>query len=227
MFSEIRKTLCIVMSGFLVLTPMLPAQQADSGTAPVPSQVLNAHAVFVSNGGGSNYFDLFSGGPNRAYNTFYKQLKQTHQYELVGSPAEADLIFQIRAIAPAVSGLHDTVSYNPQVILTIRDPRTNAVLWSESANVRPFGTKSRRDRQFDKSVAVLVDKLAQATGQPLTDTQTKAIAANSKMPSFSKVFLVSAIAGAAAFTAWGIYRVSNPPKLNPPLTPTLPTPTVP
>ena len=209
MLSELRRVLCIVMSGFLVCTPMLGAQQTGAGDAPVPAQVLEAHSVFVSNGGGSNYFEDFGGGTNRAYNTFYKQLKQMQKYELVSSPADADLILEIRAIAPETSGYHDTVSYNPQVILTVRDPKTNVVLWQESANVRAYGTKSRRDRQFDQSVAVLVDKLALVTGQPLTEAQTKAIAENSKMPTAEKVFIAAAIAGAAAITAVGIHMATS------------------
>lgn len=227
MFSEIRRTLSIVMSGFLVFTPMLPAQQTSPGTAPVPPQVLDAHTIFVSNGGGGNYFEIFGGGTNRAYNTFYKMLKQTGQYELVSSPGEAELIFEIRAIAPEASGYHDTVSYNPQVILTIRDPRTNAVLWTESANVRTFGTKSRRDRQFDQSVAVLVDKLALVTGKPLTEAQTKAVAGNSKMPTADKVFIAAAIAGGAAITAVGIHMATSQHQPTLPSVPTPPTPPFP
>lgn len=227
MLSKLRRVLCIVMSGFLVFTPMSGAQQTGSDSAPVPPQVLNAHTVFVSNGGGSNYFEDFGGGTNRAYNTFYKQLKQMQKYELVSSPGDADLIFEIRAIAPETSGYHDTVSYNPQVILTVRDPRTNAVLWTESANVRAIGTKSRRDRQFDQSVAVLVDKLALVTGQPLTEAQTKAIAGNSKMPTAEKVFIAAAIAGAAAITAVGIHMATSQHQPTLPSTPTPPTPPFP
>jgi len=227
MFSEFRSTLSLLLSGLLVLAPVLPAQQPDSSAAPVPPQVLNARTVFVSNGGGSNYFEIFSGGANRAYNTFYKMLKRTGHYELASSPAEADLIFEVRAIAPATSGPQDIVSYNPQIILTVRDPRTNAVLWTESANVRAFGTKKRRDRQFYQSVAVLVDKLAVVTGQPLTESQTKAIAGNSKMPTAEKVLIVSSIAGIAAFTAWGIHRATSQHKLTPPTLPTQPTPPFP
>lgn len=222
MFSGLRNPLHFVLPWLLVLSPALVAQQSESGAAPVPPQFLQAQTIFVANAGGSTYFDIFNGGPNRAYNTFYTELKHTKRYELVGSPAQADLIFEIRAIAPEASGVDDSPSYNPQVVLTVREPKTNAVLWSESANVRAFGTKGRRDRQFDQSVAVLVDKLAQATGQPLTDTQTKAIAANSRIPTAAKVFLISGIAGAVAMTAWGIHRINNPPKLNSPPTPTLP-----
>lgn len=227
MFSKLCAPLVLVLSSLVILAPALTAQQTDSGAAPIPPQVLNAHTVFVANGGGSNYFEIFNGGPNRAYNTFYKMLKQTRHYELVSSPEQADVLFEIRAIAPAASE-NDTITYNPQVVLTIRDPKTNAVLWTESANVRAFGTKSRRDRQFDQSVAVLVDKLAVVTGQPLTEAQTRAIAGNSKMPTAEKVLIVSGIAGAAAITAVGIHMATNPPKMPPmPTVPTPPNPVIP
>lgn len=221
MLSGLRNSLVLLLSSALVLTPMLPAQQTNTGAAPVPPQLMTAHAVFVSNGGGSNYFDMFDGGPNRAYNSFYSEVKKTGRYELVSSPSAADVIFEIRAIAPAVSW-NDTPSYNPQVVLTVRDPKTSAVLWTASANVRAIGTKGRRDKQFDQCVAVLVDELAQVTGQPLTEAQTKAIDSNSRMSTGAKVFLFSAIGAGAALTAWGIYRINNPPKLTPPPMPSLP-----
>lgn len=223
MFSALRSSLCLVLSAVMVLTPALYAQQANSAAAPVPPQVLHAHTVFVANGGGSNYFRIFNGGPNRAYNTFYRLLKQTRHYELVSSPSQADLIFEIRAIAPAVSDGNDDVSYNPQVVLTIRDPKTNAMLWSERANLRFFGTRRHRDRQFDQSVGVLVDELAQVTGQPLSAAQTKAIADNSRIPTADKVFIGVGIAGAVAITAFGLHAVLNPKKLTPPPVPPPPT----
>ena len=222
MFSATGKVLSFVVCSALVLTPVLPAQQASNSAAPIPPQILSAHSVFVSNGGGSNYFEIFDGGPNRAYNTFYSQLKKIGHYELVSSPSEADLIFEIRAIAPATSGPHDITDYNPQVILTIRDPKTNVTLWTASANVRAIGTKKHRDKDFDDSVAVLVDELAQVTGQPLTTAQVKAVESNSKMPTAAKVFIISAVAGAAAMTAYGIHMIENPPKVTPPPTPSEP-----
>ncbi|MGH9588087.1 MAG: hypothetical protein ACRD3F_14125, partial [Acidobacteriaceae bacterium] len=125
------------------------------------------------------------------------------------------------------SGTHDIVSYNPQVVLTVRDPKTNAVLWTERANVRAIGTKSRRDRQFDESVSVLVDKLAQVTGQPLTESQTKAIVANSKMPLADKVFIGAAIGGAAAIAIVGIHMATSQHQPTLPSVPTTPTPPFP
>jgi hypothetical protein len=221
MISTSRNVLCIVLAWLIALAPALPAQEASPSPAPIPAQIASAHAVFVSNGGGSNYFTIYSGGPDRAYNTFYADLQTAGRYQLVGSPSEADLIFEIRSISPAVGAEHGAVSYNPQLILSILDPKTHTVLWTTSANVRAIGTQKGRDRKFDASVSVLMDKLGQITGQPLSPAQLKAISSNSRMPTAAKVFIVVAIAAAVGLTSYGIYRVTHQPSLPP-----LPQPTV-
>lgn len=221
MLSELRKSLCISLGVFLAFAPALPAQQAASGAAPIPVQIARAHAIFVSNGGGPNYYDIFTGGPDRAYNTLYADLQKTGRYQLLDAPGNADLIFEIRAIAPMVGDVGN-VAYNPQLILSIIDPRTHAVMWTTTANVRAIGTKKRRDRQFDASVAVLMDKLAEITGQPLTTAQMKAINANTRTPTAVKVILIAGLAAGVALTAYGVYRVTHPPQLQ---MPTLPSQT--
>lgn len=224
MFDSVRRFLCLALAWFLVVIPTAQAQQPMSATgAPVPAQILSAHSVFVSNGGGSNFFEMFTGGPDRAYNTFYADLETANRYQLVGAPAQADLIFEIRAIAPTLS-TDDAVDYNPQLILSVRDPKTSTVLWTTRANVRAFGAQKRRDRQFDQCVAVLVDKLGQVTGQPLSREQQKEVSDNSRMhmPTAAKVFIFVGIAAAAAFAAYGAYRVTHPPTLPMPNQPALP-----
>lgn len=227
MLAAPQRSLCVFLALFLAIAPAVPAQQsstaapvppAAASVAPIPQQILSARAVFISNGGGSNYFDLFSGGADRAYNTFYADIQRSGRYELVASPAQADLIFQVKAIAPMV-GYGDDTGPNPQVVLSIQDPKTNTVLWTTRANVRAIGTKKRRDRQFDESVGVLVDKLAQVTGQPLTAEQMKAVNANSRMSRAEKILIVVSIAAAVGLTTFGIYRATHPPALQMPTPP--------
>jgi hypothetical protein len=223
MLDTLKNSLCIVLAWFLVVIPTVPAQQPPSlPAAPVPPQVLSAHTVFVSNGGGGNYFDIFTGGPDRPYSTFYADLQKANRYQLVSSPAQADIIFEIRGIAPAVDEGKGIIGYNPQLILRIIDPQTKAILWTASDNVRALGTQKHRDRGLDQSVAVLIDKLSQVTGQPLTPQETKAVHDNSRMPTGEKIFIFAGIAAGVALAAYGAYRVSHPPAL-----PTLPTPTLP
>ncbi len=57
----------------------------DIPPAPLPSVVVNAKRVFLTNGGGS---DL-------AYDTFYSEMKNWGKYQIVGSPDDADLIVEI------------------------------------------------------------------------------------------------------------------------------------
>lgn len=137
---------------------------------------------------------------------------------MVTSPAQADLIFEIRAIAPAVYEGKGEVSYNPQLILSILDPQTRTVLWTTSANVRALGIQKRRDRGFDKSMAVMVDKLAHVTGQSVTAEQAKAVEDNSRMPT-TKVLLMVGAVEFVVFTAFVIHRVTHPAT---PSQPTLP-----
>lgn len=97
-FAAIAKLLCIILALLFVITPALPAQQPDQSAAPVPPQIASAHRIFVSNGGGSNYFDAFTGGADRAYNSFYADLLQSSQYELAqvtGQPLSAE---QVKAV---------------------------------------------------------------------------------------------------------------------------------
>jgi hypothetical protein len=216
MIVQLRKSLCSTLALALAITPALRAQQTIPNAAPIPPQIAAAHTIFVSNGGGSNYFDQFTGGPDRAYNSLYADLRQSSQYQLVASPSQADLIFEIRSIAPAVDDGNGGTVYNPQLILSVLDPQTKTVLWTTSANVRAIGTRSRRDRGFDQSMAVLVDKLAQVTGQPLTAEQLKAVNNNSRMPTAAKVFIAVGIAAFVGLTTYGIYRVTHPPTLTAP-----------
>ena len=219
MFAGSSKSLCFALTLSLAITPVLQAQQTTPNAAPGPPQIAAAHKVFVSNGGGSNYFNMFTGGPDRAYNSLYAELKQSNRYQLVSAPADADLIFQIRSIAPAVdASTPDSpggIAYNPQLILSIQDPATHAVLWTTSANVRAVGTQSRRDREFDQSLEVAVDKLRQVTGEQLTPAQLKAIQTNSRMPTATKVLLIAVIATGVAMLIYGIYRVTHPYTLPP------------
>jgi hypothetical protein len=226
MFAAWSKSLCIQLALMLVVTPVLPAQQTIPNPAPVPPQIAAAHKIFVSNGGGSNYFNMFTGGPDRAYNSLYAELQQSSRYQLVSSPADADLIFQIRSIAPAVdASTPDSpggTAYNPQLILSVQDPATHAVLWTTSANVRAFGRKNTRDAEFDQALEVVVDKLRQVTGEQLTPAQIKAIHANSGTPTATKVLFIAVICTGVALLVYGIYRVTHPYTLPPVSQPVFP-----
>jgi hypothetical protein len=77
-----------------------------AAAAPVPAQILAAKKILIAHAGGDEMAEddpIFSGGPDRAYNQFYAAIKSWGRFEIVGSPAEADLLLEIRQEVQTVS----------------------------------------------------------------------------------------------------------------------------
>lgn len=80
---------------FLTVVPRLRAQTpADPPLAPVPTQILTAKRVFISNVSGD--FPVPAGTPDLTYDEFYSDRKRWGRFELVSAPADSDLVFKIR-----------------------------------------------------------------------------------------------------------------------------------
>jgi hypothetical protein len=70
--------------GAILFSPSLAGakdKKKDVPVAPLPTVIVNAKKIFLSNGGGSNL----------AYDAFYSKMKEWGKYEIVGSPETADL----------------------------------------------------------------------------------------------------------------------------------------
>jgi hypothetical protein len=154
----------------LLLQVFLAGEQAKPVPAgPIPTQILAAKKVFVANAGGEQpWYDVaqFSGGPDRAYNQLYAALKSWGRYELVGAPADADLLLEIQFICPpsvaAGNQGGDSIAgrpYDPQLRLVIRDPKTNALLWAFTERAQWAVLQGNRDKNFDQTLARIVRDL--------------------------------------------------------------------
>lgn len=130
--------------------------------APIPPQIAAAQKIFISNAGGESFetvFDqiVFDGGPDRAYNQLYEAMKSWGQRELVASPAEADLVFEISWV------LNDTglgrLPVLGQLRLVIVDPKTHIPIWTVTEYVRGAVLLSNRDKNFDQAMNTIVGRL--------------------------------------------------------------------
>ena len=109
------------------------AQKGSSvPAAPIPRHIPAAKKVFIANGGGDeSLFDTpqFSGGPDRLYNEFYSAMKAWGRYELVSTPSEANLVFEVRLTMTQILRPDDFKvsgpSYDAQFRLTIQDVPTH------------------------------------------------------------------------------------------------------
>jgi hypothetical protein len=130
--------------------------------APVPALLVNAKKVFISNAGADSglFPHPFSGDPDRAYNQFYADVSSWGRYQLVGTPGEADLVFELQLSAPngpsnadKEKGASDPL---PMFRLVIYDRATHYVLWALTESVAPAAKQKTHDHNFDEALANLV-----------------------------------------------------------------------
>jgi hypothetical protein len=151
--------LCLILAVPVLQASVLAAQPAKPvSPAPIPAQIVAAKKVFVSNAGADEPFyddPLFSGGSDRAYNEFYAAAKGLGRYQLVGTPADADLLFEIQFSVPRIEQkevrgdtLLSPIPYDPQFRLVIRDPKTNALLWAFTEHAQWALLKANRDKNI-------------------------------------------------------------------------------
>jgi hypothetical protein len=139
--------------------------------APVPPPILAAKKVFIANGGGDeSLFDMpqFSGGPDRLYNEFYAAVKSWGRYELVSTPGEADLVFEIRLtmLQPMQSEplREQNPRYDSQFHLAIREMKTHETLWGLTEHAQTAILQGNRDKNFEQALAAILSELRKIAG---------------------------------------------------------------
>jgi len=148
----------------MISSAVLQAQIEVAPAAPLPSQIVTAKKVFISNAGGDFDSNLWSGGPDRAYNGFYAGIKNWGRYELVGVPSDADMVLEFSLVGTPLP--------NALFRVVLLDPKTHVVLWTVSEGI-PLGLKKTRDKNFDSAIDKLVDDLKALTAQSATATTIK------------------------------------------------------
>ena len=160
--TTIRLALAPIVTVILCVSGLSAQKSQVPPLAPIPALIPAAQKIFISNAGGESFetvFDqvVFDGGPDRAYNQFYAAMKNWGQRELVSSPGEADLVFEISWV------LSDTglgrLPVLGQLRLVIIDPRTRITLWSVTEYVRGAMLLGNRDKNFDQAMNTIVDRV--------------------------------------------------------------------
>lgn len=166
-----------MLSVALLTASILEAQQPKD-SAPIPAQIAAARKVFISNAG-QDGMGGFSGDPDRAYNQLYSTLRSWGHYDLVSTPADADLVFEVsfdvQAIGTSVVK-GDTVGtgYAPRFRLRILDPKTHFTLWTFSEHINWARLAANRDKDFDQGLTVLVGDLKKLASRSASAGETAA-----------------------------------------------------
>jgi hypothetical protein len=151
----------IALMAALVAVPALRGQQPKATSGPVPAQIVSARKVFISNAGADIAAESFfrrAGEPDQAYDHFYSAMQSWGRYELVSSPADADLVFEIRFTAPMYYNGNLAI-YEPQFGLSILDGKTHFLLWNLAEPVEGAFRKTTWLKNFDQGLDLLMGNL--------------------------------------------------------------------
>jgi hypothetical protein len=158
-----------IIATLLAESAVLGAPQPKSPpvpTAPLPAQILSARKVFISNAGEENLNlpigQVLSRGSDRVYNQFYAAVQKLGRYELVSAPADADLVFEIGFTINGSRELPET----GHLRLSIRDPKSNILLWTFVEYAQAAILKGNRDKNLDQALSVIVGELRNLVTPP-------------------------------------------------------------
>ena len=190
------------------LPRILAAQQATAAPAPAPPAALaNAHTVFLTNAGADPNFPIDS---TQSYNDVYAALQAWGRYQMVNSAEQADVVFQLREVSPVtgVSGVRgDVESYtSPAFQLSIRDPKTNAVLWTVTSPVYLAGRGQKLAHWITLSETNLLSRIKVVAGVPLTSTESDELTEVPKTHAMEGMLLLLGLAAGAAVGGALLYR---------------------
>jgi hypothetical protein len=158
---------------FLAFATVSECQQpGPSDLGPIPAAIKASKTIFVSNAGADSglFPEPFSGDPTRPYSEFYADLKAGGQYQLVGDPAEADLVLEIRLSAPLgpanpnkINGASDPL---PMLRLVVYDRKSHYILWTITDSVDEALLQKTHDRNLDDAVKAVADAFERMHGDP-------------------------------------------------------------
>jgi hypothetical protein len=155
--------IALFLSVFLTLHAAKAKDKKNVPVAPLPTVIVNAKKVFLSNGGGSNL----------AYDAFYAEMKNWGKYEIVGSPEEADLIVELAYRVERggtrvwsstntydnTTHVHSAQIVDPQIVLAIYDAKSKTSLWAETDHRRLARREKNREKETVNSAQRLVKDL--------------------------------------------------------------------
>jgi hypothetical protein len=166
----LRFTLCAALLFAVVVPAQTPSQPGPLiPAAPVPPAILNARTIFVANAGadGGMFPHPFSGDSSRGYSQLFAALQERGQYQLVADPSLADLVLELRLMAPygptsanKVNGAADPV---PAFRLVIYDRKSHYVLWALTESIEVALKQKTHDRNFDEALSNLVADFEELT----------------------------------------------------------------
>ena len=204
----LRKFLSFILALAFFSVQTVRAQQTTL-TAPVPSQIRQAQSIFLTNSGSDPNFPIDA---TKTYNDIYAALQTWGRYKLVSSPEQADLVFQLRGIAPVTDvtgnrgGVYSVTT--PAFQLTILDPKSNIALWTITSPVNVTGKDQVLARWISISETNLISRVKVVADQSLSPDETADLTTVPKYHNGKATLIVlGAFVGAAVASGLIMYHL--------------------
>jgi len=167
-FEEAMKKTIVLL--FLLVGSAFAKHTKDIPQAPLPSAIVKAKKVFLTNNGAS---DL-------AYNTFYSDVKTWGRYEIVGAPEGADLIIELSyhvnnngtdvwSATNYYTGktqVFSSTAIDPELAFKIYDAASKTPLWAAIDHTGLARREKNREKEMIKSADRLAEKIKTRVSLP-------------------------------------------------------------
>jgi hypothetical protein len=101
-------------------------------------------------------------------------MKTWGRYELVASPDDADLIFEIRLTILQLQHVRvladDSPEVDSQFRIAIRDAKSHQSLWGLTEHAQGAVLQDNRDKNFEKALAAIVAEVQRIAGPAAGDS---------------------------------------------------------
>jgi hypothetical protein len=166
----------------LCAAPLLFAQNPTAPTqppaAPVPAPLHTAQKIFIANAGMDAFslqaFEELGLSKTNTYDSLYAAIQSWKTYQIVSSPADADLVLNVRCNAPLI-GNHDgwkfqrilaNTTWQFQYEITILDAKSHFLLWTITEPVRPANLDGTWRKNIATANAALAGQLQALLAPP-------------------------------------------------------------
>ncbi|HZZ39551.1 MAG TPA: hypothetical protein VFE06_10485 [Acidobacteriaceae bacterium] len=171
----------LLLPALVCAAPLLFAQ-APPPPAPIPAPIRAAHTLFIANAGMDAFslqaFQELGLAKTNTYDSLYAAIESWKTVQLVSSPADADLVLNIRCTAPFI-GNHNgwnfqdvlaTTTWQFQYEITIYDAKTHFLLWTLTEPVRPANLTATWHKNIANANAILAGQLQALLAPPPSPT---------------------------------------------------------
>lgn len=140
--------------------------------APIPQAIVEAKKIFLANAGGNQL----------AFDEFYSQVKTWARYEIVGSPADADIVMELKyfvvdegtrvsSYTNSYTGQTQVLSHHrtdPELQLNVYGAKSKDLLWSVTDHRR----LARFEKNIEKESVNSADRLAEGLKERVSASTT-------------------------------------------------------